>query len=625
MKGTKRVFETPVAEDSTTTASARVITAYGVDSYDDILNSLIHVRALTAGVEGATTLNINGLGAKNIKIYKSGIKQNLPGNWVSIGQIYTIYYDGTDFILDGNYDNSGDSDTITYSMNLDTFLALSDTATAAEITEAFGGEDGLQQFKLALQYGTVTGYREIEGTTAQYTSILKSCGTEVDTTFDIVGFVAGDSTASPTRVITFSFRIAEDNTYSAIATTITDLSGGATAFEIPLEVLGLSSSSTAEDIVEAFGGEENLALFEQAVLNKTPIALAQSNSTGTEYNRIDVTTIASITDEETGVLMTVILQLVTIAIPSITILTLDKSDAAGDFNTVDMINTELATKTVVDTKVNAMSTTINTTINNIIQDLPEQIRVWALGDETTYPPVTPDEDTLTAYMTSSVQKTLSNFVTKGTILRAANILSGADRKSYYTNLYLVYKTYSASVSKDYEYTFHHIGGSNSFYIYWDDSESKWYWNQQGYIDAVVCFTGDTEILTPTGLTAIENLHTGDEVISYNFNTEQLETKQIVETASHDVTTLYTVTTEAGSIRVTRDHPFYTVNEGEVLAEDLTLDSILLNSKKEQVRIKSISVETVEPTTVYEIAVADNHNYFVGADSILVFNEACMRK
>ena len=37
-------------------------------------------------------------------------------------------------------------------------------------------------------------------------------------------------------------------------------------------------------------------------------------------------------------------------------------------------------------------------------------------------------------------------------------------------------------------------------------------------------------------------------------------------------------------------------------------------------IKAINVIRNQLTTVYEIRVKDNHNYYVGKDSILVYNE-----
>lgn len=477
MKGTKRVFETPAAEDTSSTASARAVTLYGVTSYDDIINSLIHIRALVGGTEGVATININNLGAKSVKIYKSGMKQNLPGNWVSIGQIYTIYYDGTDFVLDGNYDRIDSSDIATFEMNLDDFLSLTESSTSAQITEVFGGEEGLQKFKTALNYGTISAFRSSEDSTITYTCILRSNGASIND-FDMVRFVgqgSEDDTIDASTEITLMFMIGEGNTYSKVIKSEKNLFDTAPGiFEIPVEVLSLSSKSTAADITAALGGADNVALFEQAILNKAPLTVAQA---GNEYFRIDVNNLM-IQLEQSGnetVVTSVILEMINIAVPSIIVLTLAKSDKTASFDTADLVKADIASTHYVDSKIETAS-------KSMIQDLPEQIYTWAFGDGTSYPPETPDADTLTAYMTSEVQDMLDDFVTNGTILKAANILSGADRKSYYNALYLVNRNYDLTRGNCYEYYFNNISGSNNFYIYYHYSASKWYWNNTGEPD-----------------------------------------------------------------------------------------------------------------------------------------------
>lgn len=606
MQGTKRIFETPTVEDSSSTSSARVVNIYGVNSYDDIVNSIIPIRSLVGGIEGAATININELGAKNIKIYKSGSKQNLPGNWTSIGQIYTIYYDGTDFILAGNYDNSGSSDSIVYEMNLSNFVTLSESSTTEDITNAFGGEDEIAAFKRALNYGTITGYTNSEMNNTKHTCVLQNSGISSDSPYDTVCFAlvndgSGSSMSAVVGAITFAFRRGENNEYTAVKVLsnrladITDI-----GYSIPATLLDLSTVSE-ETILEAFGGEEQVELFKQAMLGGTHMTV------NNEYVVIFTETSST---KDTFVFYN----------PSSTSTTkveLLKSESTGKYGNITITVTPLATS-------NSVNESINTKVASIIEALPEQISAWALGDGTLYPPATPDETTLTAYMTSDIISKLENYVNNGIIIRAAGILSGADRKSIYTNLYIVSKNYSATESKDYEYYFKNIVGSTDFYIYWDNSELKWYWNYRGAITGEVCFAGETKVLTPDGLTSIEDLKVGDEVISYNFETSEREIKSITKIASHEVSALYTVSTPAGDIRVTGDHPFYVVGVGEVLAMNLSAADKLMNYLGEEIGIKSVSVELTDEVTVYEIAIEDNHNYFVGEDSVLVFNEPCMK-
>lgn len=606
MQGTKRIFETPTVEDSSSTSSARVVNIYGVNSYDDIVNSIIPIRSLVGGIEGAATININELGAKNIKIYKSGSKQNLPGNWTSIGQIYTIYYDGTDFILAGNYDNSGSSDSIVYEMDLSNFMRLSESSTAEDITNAFGGAEEVELFRNALNYGTIVGYTNSELNNTKYTCIFQNNGISSDSPYDTVCFAivndnSNNSMSAIVGTITFAFRRGENNEYTAVkilSNRLADITD--TSYTIPTTLLDLSTVSE-ETILEAFGGEEQVELFKRAITNGTHMTV------NNEYVVIFTGTSST---KDTFVFYN----------PSSTSTTkveLLKSESTGKYGNITITVTPLATS-------NSVNESINTKVASIIEALPEQISAWALGDGTLYPPATPDETTLTAYMTSDIISKLENYVNNGIIIRAAGILSGADRKSIYTNLYIVSKNYSATESKDYEYYFKNIVGSTDFYIYWDNSELKWYWNYRGAITGEVCFAGETKVLTPDGLTYIEDLKVGDEVISYNFETSEREIKSITKIASHEVSALYTVSTPAGDIRVTGDHPFYVVGVGEVLAMNLSAADKLMNYLGEEIGIKSVSVELTDEVTVYEIAIEDNHNYFVGEDSVLVFNEPCMK-
>lgn len=606
MQGAKRVFETPTVEDASSTSSARAVSIYGVSSYDDILNSIIHIRSLVGGIEGVTTININELGAKNIKIYKLGSKQNLPGNWTSIGQIYTIYYDGTDFILSGNYDNSSSSEYNVYEMNLSNFVTLSESSTAEDITNAFGGEDEIAAFKHTLNYGTITGYTNSEINNTKYTCIFQNNGVSSESPNDVVCFAivnenSGNSISAIVGTITFAFRRGENNEYTAVKVLnnrLADITN--VSYSIPSALLDLSTVSE-ETILEAFGGEQQVELFKQAILSGTHMTV------GNAYTVLFATTSYS---KDTFVFYNP-------SSISTTKVELIKSEVTSNYHNIKITVTPLVTSSSVNE-------TMNTKVASIIEALPEQISTWALGDGTSYPPATPDETTLIAYMTSDIISKLENYVNNGIIVRAAGILSGADRKSIYTNLYVVNKNYSATESNDYEYYFKNIVGSTDFYIYWDNSELKWYWNQRGAITGEVCFAGETKVLTPDGLTSIEDLKVGDEVISYNFETSEREVKSIAKIASHEVSSLYTVSTPAGDIRVTGDHPFYVVGVGEVLAMNLSAADKLMNYLGEEIGIKSVSVELTDEVTVHEIAIEDNHNYFVGEDSVLVFNEPCMK-
>lgn len=128
MRGNKRVFETPNVETSNS-GDIRTVSIYGITSYNDIINCIISIKSKADGYSGTNTLNINNLGAKNIMIFKNGNKSSLDDNWISTNQIYKIYYDGTDFILLNNYnDSSSFQQTIfKYDVNLNLLVVGSYT------------------------------------------------------------------------------------------------------------------------------------------------------------------------------------------------------------------------------------------------------------------------------------------------------------------------------------------------------------------------------------------------------------------------------------------------------------------------------------------------------------------
>lgn len=98
-KGTRRLFDKIITEDSTTASAVRKLTVYGVTSYTDLENVIIPVKAVTAGTNMATNININNLGNKPLKVYKGSTATDPDTVWTTPGQLYEIFYNGTNFIL----------------------------------------------------------------------------------------------------------------------------------------------------------------------------------------------------------------------------------------------------------------------------------------------------------------------------------------------------------------------------------------------------------------------------------------------------------------------------------------------------------------------------------------------
>ena len=133
MRGNKRVFETPNVETSSS-GSVRTVSIYGVTSYNDIIDCLIPIKSNAAGTTGINTLNINNLGALDIKYFKNGIKSPIDiSNWVASDQIYYVYYDGTDFVLFNNSSGSSSQTQNVYIVNVDLNSLVAGTYTAAQL------------------------------------------------------------------------------------------------------------------------------------------------------------------------------------------------------------------------------------------------------------------------------------------------------------------------------------------------------------------------------------------------------------------------------------------------------------------------------------------------------------
>lgn len=156
----------------------------------------------------------------------------------------------------------------------------------------------------------------------------------------------------------------------------------------------------------------------------------------------------------------------------------------------------------------------------------------------------------------------------------------------------------------------------------------------------LCLSGDTEVNTPFGMKKIKDIVTGDIVYSYNENTKKVEEKQVLasqKTQDHAVVVKITLT-ENKSVICTPNHPiaiakepsmdpFHWDNRFEYIeAKDLKKDQKVIicgdvSYAGTSDLYKVVSVEYLQDLIpVYNIEVADNHNYFIGGNNgMLVHN------
>lgn len=140
-----------------------------------------------------------------------------------------------------------------------------------------------------------------------------------------------------------------------------------------------------------------------------------------------------------------------------------------------------------------------------------------------------------------------------------------------------------------------------------------------------CFVKGTKILTSTGYKNIEDIKVGDIVKSLNLETGKVEYKPVyIKYVFDDLTQdLYTLKVNWETIKVTGAHNFFVKNSNNNIiakaAKDLKIGDLIMDENGQTYPITEISYKKSNDV-VYNFAVSDNHNYFVGEKGYLVHNQ-----
>lgn len=137
-----------------------------------------------------------------------------------------------------------------------------------------------------------------------------------------------------------------------------------------------------------------------------------------------------------------------------------------------------------------------------------------------------------------------------------------------------------------------------------------------------CFVVGTKVLTENGLMNIEEIKVGMKVYSYNLETEEVELKEVAEKYVNDATDdLGRVYVNGNIIESTVEHPYYVIGKGWTKVKDLNIGDKVQTVDGEELVIENLEIsENTSKTTVYNIKVEDNHNYYVGDYCVLVHNK-----
>ncbi|MED5240103.1 MAG: polymorphic toxin-type HINT domain-containing protein [Pseudomonadota bacterium] len=132
------------------------------------------------------------------------------------------------------------------------------------------------------------------------------------------------------------------------------------------------------------------------------------------------------------------------------------------------------------------------------------------------------------------------------------------------------------------------------------------------------FAEGTLVKTENGLVAIQDIQIGDLVLSFNEKTGENELKEVSHIiAGDELKEVLSIELSNGSlIQSTPEHLFY-FNGVWDKAENIQEGQKLYNLG-EEISVVSVS-KNQERVKVYNLTVADNHNYYVGEEEILVHN------
>ncbi len=137
--------------------------------------------------------------------------------------------------------------------------------------------------------------------------------------------------------------------------------------------------------------------------------------------------------------------------------------------------------------------------------------------------------------------------------------------------------------------------------------------------ACKCFPAGTTVATADGEKPIEDIKVGDEVWARDQVTGESRLQKVTSLFNKQADDMMTITlTDGGKVPVTTEHPFYTPDRGWVESGDLKVGDKLLQRDGKTAVIAEITRIT-KTTTVYNFAVANDHNYYVGASNLLVHN------
>jgi hypothetical protein len=140
-----------------------------------------------------------------------------------------------------------------------------------------------------------------------------------------------------------------------------------------------------------------------------------------------------------------------------------------------------------------------------------------------------------------------------------------------------------------------------------------------------CFVAGTQIATPSGTRAIEELRLGDVVLAYDEHAGRVVPRPVTATFVHPDHPVGALPLSDGRVlRVTSNHPIYLPDQqlyadaGELTGDERLL-TLTASTQTSSLIAGAFQASATEAATVYNITVAGEHNYF--AEGVLVHNKS----
>ncbi|MEC5217622.1 hypothetical protein RCH09_002582 [Actimicrobium sp. GrIS 1.19] len=134
------------------------------------------------------------------------------------------------------------------------------------------------------------------------------------------------------------------------------------------------------------------------------------------------------------------------------------------------------------------------------------------------------------------------------------------------------------------------------------------------------FAAGTPVQTPQGAVPIEQITTGDQVLSRHERSYADKAQPVTQTFGRIAPSYRELQTEFDTFKLTDEHPLWVQGKGWTLAKDVTDDDVIAGLRGDALVLRNTAV--AQPLRVYNFSVASTENYFVGVGGVWAHNAKC---